>query len=929
MRASSILMTAVRLTILATAIGQTQSPAPAVTPASAALVEGLRLLQQKNLDAARQQYERTIELARAEGNRVVEGTAYRGLAGVFSRQTKYPAAKESLERSLKILEGTGSQAEIAAALNDLGTVEYFLGNWDAARQNYLKALSVHEVLGQIGEQANLHRNLYFVTTDSEERLRILERGFTLAQQGGTVWLQGDILHAWSDALFGGGRLAESMAKLELAIERLESAGETGRGSLARALTSLGRLHRAHGHHDRALDAYSQAFRLQETFGDRLGAIQSMNAIGVAYQYLGQLGEARAWFERGLERARQTDSPLVTAVLARSLAGLLIETDPVRGIALLEDLVQQDPRDYDSHRILAEGYLELGRYAEAVQFATSALEKARAFGALDRTERAFGIRALAQEKLGHFEEAVTDAREAIALIERVRTDVISTDAMKRGFGEQHQYLFTLAIGLLTRLGRDREALDTAEQGRARAFADLLASRVSVSLKEPKADPLATRGGDVASPAGTLRLERDLRSLASASPLSSSDLVRLAAQLRSTIVSYWVAPEETYVWVVTPSGNVTGTRIPVTERRLAQLVDRTWAIAGAHAAGETDSTRTAPKSGNAPWVPRIRGEGLISLGNQAGIALRTLHGLLIDPIRPLLPAEAGSLLTVVPHGPLFRLSFAALQNPTGQYLVERHAIHYAPAGVVLQLAGQHIRPLGSGERRFLLVADPQMPPLLPNGKPLPRLPGTKREIAQVAALVPAASVISLAGAQATEARVRRLAGDRRVIHFATHGVIRADDPLSSFLALDAGSAPSARAGSRASTPASEDDGRLTASEIYALELNADLVVLSACRTGLGEVSGDGVVGLARAFLYAGTSSVVATLWDVADEPSALLMPKLYQSLRIQNDKARALRRAQIDVLKQLRAGQLSVATSSGSMILREHPVLWSGFILVGLP
>ena len=99
MRASSILMTAVRLTILATAIGQTQSAAPAVTPASAALVEGLRLLQQRNLDAARQQYERTIELARAEGNRVVEGTAYRGLAGVFSRQTKYPAAKESLASS--------------------------------------------------------------------------------------------------------------------------------------------------------------------------------------------------------------------------------------------------------------------------------------------------------------------------------------------------------------------------------------------------------------------------------------------------------------------------------------------------------------------------------------------------------------------------------------------------------------------------------------------------------------------------------------------------------------------------------------------------------------------------------------------------------------------------------------------------------------
>jgi CHAT domain-containing protein len=97
----------------------------------------------------------------------------------------------------------------------------------------------------------------------------------------------------------------------------------------------------------------------------------------------------------------------------------------------------------------------------------------------------------------------------------------------------------------------------------------------------------------------------------------------------------------------------------------------------------------------------------------------------------------------------------------------------------------------------------------------------------------------------------------------------------------------------------------------------------------VSGDGVIGLARAFLYAGTSSVVATLWDVADEPSAFLMPKLYQSLGTTTDKARALRRAQVAVLKQLRAGVLSVATPSGPVALREHPVLWSGFILVGLP
>jgi len=128
---------------------------------------------------------------------------------------------------------------------------------------------------------------------------------------------------------------------------------------------------------------------------------------------------------------------------------------------------------------------------------------------------------------------------------------------------------------------------------------------------------------------------------------------------------------------------------------------------------------------------------------------------------------------------------------------------------------------------------------------------------------------------------------------------------------------------------DDGRLTAREIYDLDLDADLVVLSACRTGLGAVSSDGVIGMARAFLYAGTPSVVATLWDVADEPSARLMPNLYRSLKRIPDKAQALRRAQLILLNDLRNGRVKVETKTGTAILGEHPILWASFILVGRP
>ena len=129
--------------------------------------------------------------------------------------------------------------------------------------------------------------------------------------------------------------------------------------------------------------------------------------------------------------------------------------------------------------LARGYFRLGEYSRAVEAANLAISQAKEHDTLDRVESAFELRAKAREKLGQYAEALTDVQEAIALVERVRSDVVPTDSMKRGFAEQHQWLFTHAIDLLHRLGRDREALEAAEQGRARAFADLLASRDSVA------------------------------------------------------------------------------------------------------------------------------------------------------------------------------------------------------------------------------------------------------------------------------------------------------------------------------------------------------------------------------------------------------------------------------------------------------------------
>ena len=151
------------------------------TPASAAVGEGTRLLSNRQFDAARQQFERALELTRAESSPELEGRAYRGLGAALLNLSKYAAAKEALERALTIFDATSAQKDLAQAHRDLGTVEYFLTHMDAARSHYLQALAGFEAVGDVASQAGVCNSLTFVTHD-DERAEFTKRGLELARQ---------------------------------------------------------------------------------------------------------------------------------------------------------------------------------------------------------------------------------------------------------------------------------------------------------------------------------------------------------------------------------------------------------------------------------------------------------------------------------------------------------------------------------------------------------------------------------------------------------------------------------------------------------------------------------------------------------------------------------------------------------------------------
>jgi CHAT domain-containing protein len=379
------------------------------------------------------------------------------------------------------------------------------------------------------------------------------------------------------------------------------------------------------------------------------------------------------------------------------------------------------------------------------------------------------------------------------------------------------------------------------------------------------------------------------------------VALARGLPTTLVVYWIHEAGSYAWVVGEDGAVNAARIEMPAAALRRAVRRA-----------VDETPDASLT--------VSGTDRTIASAAAPTEYRALYRALWRPLERWLPRESDARITVLPHGPLFTLPFAALVDHRGRYLIERFALHYAASGAVLSEAAARARQQPVADATALLVADPSPIAATERGLQLPGLNAARGEVRSIAALVNGRAVL-LMGARASEAAVRDALPRARLVHFATHGLVRDSDPLGSHLML-------ATAGGRAYR-ASHDDGRLTASEIAHLRLSSDLVVLGACRSARGAVSSDGISGLTRAFMAAGAPSVIATLWDVPDTATSRLMERFYRLYLAGVSKDRALRAAQLALLRDLRAGRVKVRVGHTTIASPEHPHFWAGAILVGAP
>jgi len=842
-------------------------------------------------DAADAAFTRVRDIARGRHDDLWEARGLSGLGSVADARARYVEARALLLTALATFERLNATADIAQASQSLGSVAISLDDSRDAVARYERAAAAFAAIGDDESR----RWAAFNAVRADDSSATLSRLDQLRQDARAVEnrrLEATILHTWSDRLYRLGSYDDAIARLEEAEQLFEGIGD--REDLATTYNSLGRLYRAHGQPHAALQYQLKALYLQRTLNSPRGHIQSLNAVAVTYQTLGDKTRARSYFEQAMDAAQRTGSSTILNFLRANMGDFLVDTGEVaRGRAMLEQAVEDAPPSMLAIRNLqlADAYTTSGMFDAARQAANRALAACVAAEAPVQCISAYVERSRAEQGLGSSDEAFGDSKQALAGIEMLHRKLAPSDFLKQDFHDVWRAVYSNAIALAARRGDMREALEIGELARSRAFADLLASKNLGERQSSEPPSLLQRGAPVAML---------LTSQAAAPPVTAGDLAAIAARLHSTIVTYWVGQGDIVMWVIGRDGAVHGARVVISRSKLDDLIRSTAAFDS-----PTRSDRVAVTRGDTP----------IPLAMKTTTAWRDLYNVLIKPIERALPRTPGARLTIIPHGPLINLPFAALRDSGGRYLVERYTIHEVPSAAVLQLTTVH-HSTDARHGAVLLVADPARPPRIAGERPLARLPGAAQEVTAIARLLAPGQATLLSADAATERRVVDESSHKAVVHFATHAIVRETDPLSSFLALSA-------------APGSGATGRLTSDQIYGLNLDANLVVLSACRSGGGVVTGDGIAGLARAFFYAGASSLIVSVWDVADESAHHLLPAFYRAWLRGATKASALRRAQLQMIHDLRAGTVTVDTPAGSLVLPEDPAFWAGFVLLGEP
>jgi CHAT domain-containing protein/Tfp pilus assembly protein PilF len=872
------------------------------------------------------------------------------LWGIEYVRGQYAQCRTDVNAALSISQQSGDRLDEALALNGLGVLESQLGNGDAALAEYSRALQIDRDEDEPVQAAQALSNLateYGKAGDNRQAVRALEQVLPIRKAVAAR-------SSYANTVYNLAVSRKKLGEYDLALDELREAlgiyrQTNGPRGEAHALDEIGKLYLDTGEPDQAETFLREAAAKWRAISDRQGEVLALNSLAQLAMRRGGVSKAGELLGEALEitRAAGLQREQEATLLALSSAALaagdarpaLEDAGAARELsAKIPDRAGEADAAFEQGR----AWRKLGDDAKARDAFAAAL-------ALDRQFERKPNQVEDLEQIAGLERDRAKVDAAVDLLETTGPDAGRVES-RMYFSAAHRDLFDLAIDIHMQAGDTAGAFALSERARARGLATLL-REPAVNIREGADPALLERERDLeasmdgkqqrlaqilarphaaaAETQARANLDRivelyrnaaaDIRknspryaALVDPRALSAPEVQAELHDSGTALVEYWLGAEHSYGWLITKSA-VAGFELPGREA-IENIARRAYAAADARNVDRTESLAQRKQRISAADAEFTR-------------SMTQLSAILLGPIeRRSARLSAIRRLWVVSDGALEYLPFAALPVPgTRTPLVASCEIVRLPSATVLAEMRNDVSRRLPAPRSVAIFADPVFraddervrlahianrqaadPPRAAedlNLSNLPRLYFSRKEADAIAALARGSAREDLDfDASRAEAEKPSLS-DYRVIHFATHALVDSKNPELSGLVF-----------SMIDRQGRPEDGFLRLHEIYDQKLNADLVVLSACRTALGtQIQSEGLIGLTRGFMYAGAPQVLASLWSIRDNATTWFMKKFYAALldRHQAPEA-ALRSAQLAMMQDSRWNQ---------------PYYWAAFTVQG--
>ncbi|NEO86307.1 MAG: CHAT domain-containing protein [Spirulina sp. SIO3F2] len=858
------------------------------------------------------------------------------LGAVYNYLGEKQKAIEAYNRALSLSRESGNQSNEALTLNNIGMLYSSLGEKQRALEVYNQALYLLQKLEvRDGEAATLSNigAVYSALGEKDQALNYFNQAIPLLRAIDNRHGEASALHNIGTVYLDLGEKKQALEYFEQALNLRKVVGD--RGGEANTLNAIGVIYWDLGESTQALEIQNQALLLHQSVGDRTGEARSLNNIASIHMAGDNKKQALVYLEEAL-------------LLKRAVGDLAGEAVVLLNIGAIHSDAEEKDR--------------------ALEYYNQALLLDRAVGNISGEVYTLWNIAAVQRSQNNLTAALTNIETAIALIEQLRAAAPAGELRQTYFAEQQGY-YQFYTDLLMQLhqqnpdqGHDIEAFHISERSRARTLLELLAESqlnlrddANSELLERERDLLAQltaqqqlltqRLGNAQTPEEQAQIRQDyttatnrisseldavINQLKRQNPAYTDlkypeplDLAQVQQQILdedTVLLQYSLHPDQSYLWLVSKDGYETHILPPQKEiEETARSFYRQIQISNCQNAPNTNACL----------------DRLITPG-------AALYDQILAPVAQQIQ---GKRLLIVPDGALHYVPFAAIPQtsplPKGteqdyQPLLTQHEIVHAPSATAIATQRQNLRDRPPAPQELAILADPVFsatdprvtsktpasPVTLSSTIPLntdlllgraaldrglctanttlQRLPGTRREAKALQSHSPDASTVL--DFEANQDWFETTALDQyQTLFFSTHGCIDSQNPGLSGLVLSLVD----------ENGQAEPDGFLRLNEIFNLRLNADLVVLSACQTGLGEtIKGEGMVGMTRGFMYAGAERVVVSLWNVNDNATAELMSQFYGTLQQDKPASAALREAQLALWEKY-----------------QEPRLWAAFTLQG--